>query len=64
MRGENEHMPYHLDKTKSECNNHLQVLQETETSVSEIQFRPSTRFQFPDSLMPVSFENRKCINLK
>lgn len=27
-----------------------------QTSVSEIQFRASTSFQFPDSLMPVSFE--------
>lgn len=49
-------MLYHLDKTKSECNDQLQVMQETETSVSEIQFRASTSFQFPDSLMPASLE--------
>lgn len=49
-------MLYHLDKTKSECNDQFQVMQETETLLSEIQFKASTSFQFPGSLMPVSFE--------
>lgn len=43
-------MIHYLDKTKSECNDQLRVLQEIETSVSEIQFRASTSFRFPDSL--------------
>lgn len=52
-------MLYHLAKTKSECDDQFQAMQETKTLLSEIQFRVSTSFQFPDSLMPVSFERAK-----